>query len=84
MTSLNSPDTAEGIGHHTDGLYTSPPTLADEPLAAREPELAIGEAVEEAIGGAWSESLRCSVRDNPLAAIAAAAIFGMVLARLTR
>lgn len=84
MTSLNFQDTADGISQHTDGLYTPPPALDDEAIAAREPELAIGEAIEEAIGGAWSESLRCSVRDNPLAAIAAAAVFGMGLARLTR
>ena len=32
----------------------------------------------------WAESLRCTVRDHPLAAVAAALALGAVIARLTR
>lgn len=32
----------------------------------------------------WMETLRCTVRDNPLAAIGAALALGVVFARLTR
>lgn len=35
-------------------------------------------------GDEWAESLRCSVREHPLAALAAALAVGVVIARLTR
>ena len=37
-----------------------------------------------ATGDAWTESLRSTVRENPLAALAAAWAMGMLTARLTR
>lgn len=33
---------------------------------------------------AWLDSLRCSVRDNPLAAVGAAMVLGLLAARLSR
>lgn len=35
-------------------------------------------------GDAWAESLRCTVRDHPLAALAAALAVGALIARITR
>jgi ElaB/YqjD/DUF883 family membrane-anchored ribosome-binding protein len=35
-------------------------------------------------GDEWAESLRSTVRDNPLAALAAALAVGMLVSRLTR
>ena len=37
-----------------------------------------------ATGDEWAESLRCTVRDNPLAAVATAVAVGVLIARLTR
>jgi hypothetical protein len=36
------------------------------------------------MGDEWTESLRCTVRDNPLAAVAAALLAGVLIARLTQ
>lgn len=36
------------------------------------------------VGDEWAESLRCTVRENPLAAVAAALAVGVLLARLTQ
>lgn len=36
------------------------------------------------LGDEWTESLRCTVRDHPLAAIATALAVGIVVARITR
>jgi hypothetical protein len=36
------------------------------------------------MGDEWAASLRCSVRDNPLTAVAAALVAGVLIARLTR
>ncbi len=35
------------------------------------------------MGDEWAESLRCTVRENPLAAVAAALAIGVIIARLT-
>jgi ElaB/YqjD/DUF883 family membrane-anchored ribosome-binding protein len=35
-------------------------------------------------GGEWAETLRCTVRENPLAAVATALAVGLLVARLTR
>jgi len=35
-------------------------------------------------GEEWAESLRCTVREHPVTAVAVAAAFGMLLARLSR
>lgn len=37
-----------------------------------------------ATGDAWLDSVRCTVRDNPLAAMGAALVLGLVVARLAR
>lgn len=36
------------------------------------------------IGDEWAESVRCTVRDNPLAAVATALALGVLIARLTQ
>lgn len=36
------------------------------------------------VGDEWADSLRTTVRDNPLAAVAAAVALGVLIARLTR
>jgi ElaB/YqjD/DUF883 family membrane-anchored ribosome-binding protein len=36
------------------------------------------------LGDEWAESLRCTVRENPLTALLAAAALGVLLARLSR
>lgn len=36
------------------------------------------------IGDEWTESLRCTVRENPLAAVATALALGVLIARLTQ
>ena len=36
------------------------------------------------LGDEWAESLRCTVRDNPLAAVAVALVAGALIARLVR
>ncbi|MDQ2778963.1 MAG: hypothetical protein M3Y32_05325 [Pseudomonadota bacterium] len=36
------------------------------------------------VGDEWADSLRSTVRDNPLAAVAAAVALGVLIARLTR
>lgn len=43
-----------------------------------------GLAVARDTGEEWAESVRCTVRQHPLAALAAAAALGMLVARLTR
>jgi len=42
-----------------------------------------GEQVRD-MGDEWAESLRATVRENPLAAVAAAVALGLLVARLTR
>jgi ElaB/YqjD/DUF883 family membrane-anchored ribosome-binding protein len=36
------------------------------------------------VGDEWAESLRCTVRENPLAAVATALALGVLIARLTQ
>ena len=36
------------------------------------------------LGDEWTESVRCTVRDNPLAAVAVALVVGALVARLVR
>jgi len=36
------------------------------------------------MGDEWAESLRCTVRENPLAAVATALVVGVLIARLTQ
>jgi ElaB/YqjD/DUF883 family membrane-anchored ribosome-binding protein len=36
------------------------------------------------LGDEWAESLRCTVRENPLAAVATALLVGVLIARLTQ
>jgi ElaB/YqjD/DUF883 family membrane-anchored ribosome-binding protein len=46
----------------------------------------VGARAEHAkeVGDEWAESLRCTVRDNPLAAVATAVALGVLIARLTQ
>jgi ElaB/YqjD/DUF883 family membrane-anchored ribosome-binding protein len=57
---------------------------AQERLGRAGSELELG--VERAVGQSqeWVESLRCTVRENPLGAIAVALAAGLLLARLSR
>ena len=43
-----------------------------------------GLSVARDTGEEWAESVRCTVRQHPLAALAAAAALGLLVARLTR
>lgn len=36
------------------------------------------------LGDEWAESLRCTVRENPLAAVATALVVGVLIAKLTQ
>jgi ElaB/YqjD/DUF883 family membrane-anchored ribosome-binding protein len=36
------------------------------------------------MSGEWAETMRCAVRDNPLAAVGAALVAGVLIARLTQ
>ena len=36
------------------------------------------------LGDEWTESVRCTVRDNPLAAVAVALVVGALIARIAR
>ena len=55
-----------------DGVHAAGEALSQRAHDARE------------LGDEWCESLRCTVRDNPLTAIATALAVGVLIARLTR
>jgi ElaB/YqjD/DUF883 family membrane-anchored ribosome-binding protein len=57
--------------------------LAERAAAAQDALEATSEQMRET-GNAWVEGVRTSVRDNPLAALAAALALGLVVARITR
>lgn len=52
-------------------------TVANDKLHQRADEM-------RELGSEWTESLRCTVRENPLAAIATALAVGILIARLSR
>lgn len=54
------------------GVADASDTLHDKAGQARE------------MGDEWAESLRCTVRENPLAAVATALVVGVLIARLTQ
>ena len=56
-------------------------TAAPHVLRLQEGVSARAEHVKE-VGDEWAESLRCTVRENPLAAVAAALAVGVLVARL--
>jgi len=55
-----------------DGVHAAGDAISQRAHDARE------------LGDEWCESLRCTVRDNPLTAIATALAVGVLIARLTR
>ena len=78
MTTMNIPDVTDGFSPHADGLY-APVSPSTEVPASTPAAIA-----EEDLFSQWADGLRCTVRDNPLVAVAAAAATGTVLARLAR
>ena len=78
MTSFNVSDPADGLSQNVDGLYAPMPSVVDAPISTATT------TPEQANAGHWGDGLRGAVRDNPLAAVGAAAVIGMLLVRLTR
>lgn len=63
---------APAVQRIQDGVQTAGDTLSRKADDARE------------LGDEWAESLRCTVRDHPLAAVATALAVGVLIARLSR
>lgn len=63
---------APAVQRVQDGVQTASDTLSRKADDARE------------LGDEWAESLRCTVRDHPLAAVATALAVGVLIARLSR
>lgn len=63
---------APAVQRVQDGVQTAGDTLSRKADDARE------------LGDEWAESLRCTVRDHPLAAVATALAVGVLIARLSR
>lgn len=78
MTPMNGPDATDGLSPQAAGLY--PPIFPSTDVPVPSPAA----TSQEEVASAWAEGLRCTVRDHPLATVAAAAALGMLLARLTR
>jgi ElaB/YqjD/DUF883 family membrane-anchored ribosome-binding protein len=57
--------------------------LQESAASAKEAVHARAERARE-MGDEWTESLRCTVRENPLTAVTAALVLGLLLARLTQ
>ena len=78
---------AEDAEHLLDrvvqGAHDGIDALADT-AAPHVQRLQEGFAVARDTGEEWAESVRCTVRQHPLASLAAAAALGMLVARLTR
>ena len=75
MSTLNAnPDASDTSSQAADGMYSAMSPENDSPDAIR----------GAAQASAWGDGLRCSVRNHPLTAVAAAATLGILLARLTR
>jgi len=73
----------ETIDHFAD--HATPPLEQLEHGLAQTGEVLHDEAGQwRATGDEWAESLRSSVREHPLAAVAAALAVGVVIARLAR
>ncbi len=63
---------APAVQRVQDGVQSASDTLSRKADDARE------------LGDEWAESLRCTVRDHPLAAVATALAVGVLIARLSR
>jgi ElaB/YqjD/DUF883 family membrane-anchored ribosome-binding protein len=89
-------DTAAGaedlIGRIAQSAHETIDRLAETaaPHVSRLQETLSGEALHQRaddmreLRDEWTESLRCTVRDNPLAAIGVAVAVGILIARLSR
>jgi ElaB/YqjD/DUF883 family membrane-anchored ribosome-binding protein len=66
-----------------EGAKPTVQELSERAASAEDALLAKSDQLREA-GDEWVESVRTSVRDNPLAAIAAALALGLLLARISR
>ena len=79
MSVLNAnPDAPHDLSQPADGLHAA--MSPENEMSASSPNGTQGEM----IASHWGDGLRCSVRNHPLTAVAAAAALGLVLARLTR
>ena len=78
MAPMNSPDATDGLSPQAAGLY--PPIFPSTDVPVPTPAA----TSQEEVAIAWAEGLRRTVRDHPLATVAAAAALGMLLARLTQ
>lgn len=77
----NPPDAtapADGLGTNLDGLYAPMSSVADVPVSTDAP------LTEPDSSADWGDSLRCAVRDHPIAAVSTAVALGMLIARMTR
>ena len=81
------PDPGDTFGGVVQGAHDTIDKMASsvEPHVRRLQEglSARAEHVKE-LGDEWTESLRTTVRENPLVAVATAALVGMLVARLTQ
>ncbi len=71
------------IDRYADRAAPAVQQLGESVSAAEATLRAKAEQLRET-GDAWAESLRCTVRDNPLAALAGAVAVGMLVARIAR
>ena len=71
------------LGRVKQGAHEGVDALADT-AAPHVQRLQDGIAAARDTGEEWAESLRTTVREHPLAALAAAAAVGLLVARLTR
>ena len=73
----------EGLDRFAERAEPAVRQMSDSVAAAEEAVRAKAVQLRQT-GDAWTESLRCTVRDNPLVAVAAAVALGAVLSRLMR
>jgi ElaB/YqjD/DUF883 family membrane-anchored ribosome-binding protein len=87
-TATATADTGSGgnmLGRVVQGAHQTLDRLADTaaPHVQRLQEgLDVGTEQVKEIGDQWAQSLRCSVRENPLTAVATAMAVGVLVARL--
>ena len=78
MTSFNVSDPSDGLSQKPDGAYAPMPSALDEPVST------LIATTEQESTGHWIDAVRGAARDNPYAAVATAAVIGMLLVRLSR
>lgn len=93
-TNNGSRQASERLQGVTQGVHQTIDRLAErvEPKVQRLQEELAGasEMIEERadqlreMSDEWAETLRCAVRDNPIAALGVALVAGMLVARLSR